>query len=538
MTLGPFIPAFPNNMRLPPTLLLAATLSGVLANMPACAGAAAAPQSTAKTAGIPDAALAAIPAPYDQWYVDSADGKKTGWSRRTLKRDDAGRWVSTDSSHSLEMHGGEQAESSGSQVTVETADFKPVSITSTRTQKSASGEQTVAQEWHFTDAGIELTSRQGETVMKRILPKVQGEWFTPAKAAAILRAHHLAGDSHFEIPMFDPGMGQKPFLAVYARQGEEMLPLPGGAVKVTKYKMTYSSMPGVNTYECYDAKGDMVHNTFSMSGIAITNQAATPALAQAPFTPSETTGISVVQVDKPIPTPALLRRAVYELNYAPECPTLPPATQFQSVEKIAPGRVKVTVDLSGQGKPGNGPKAEDLGTSIMIDYKDASVQALLPVIFDRFAGAQIEDDLRGRVTTSFVSRYLSDGATLNVASGTASATAKSKAGDCTEHAVLLAALLRAQGIPARCATGLSYAGDDGFVAHKNVFVYHMWTQAWLKDEHGKARWVDLDAAMRRYDAVHILLGTSAMDDAASADEETKIMPMMEGMKVKVLETAR
>lgn len=521
----------------PPALLLAvALLPAVL--LAGCTHPAHSPAATRTPQAAPDAALAAVPVPYDQWFVDAADGKKTGWSRRTLKQDAAGRWISADSSYSAEMHGGDKVESSGSKVTVETADFKPVSITATHHQKSASGQQTVVQEWRFTDTGIELTSRQGETEMKRTLPAVKGRWFTPAKAAAILRTRVLAGDKQFEIPMFDPGLGSAPYQAIYARQGEQVLPLSGGPAKVTKYKMTYSNMPGVNTYECYDAKGDMLHNTFSMSGIAITNQTASPELAQAPFAPSESTGMSVVQADKPIPTPSLLRRAVYELNYAAECPTLPPVTRFQSVEKIAPGRVKVTVDLDGHGPTLKGPQKEDLGASIMIDFKDASVQALVPVIFDRFAGAELADDLRGRVTTSFVSRYLSDGATLNVASATASATAKSKAGDCTEHAVLLAALLRAQGIPARCATGLSYAGDDGFVDHKNVFVYHMWTQAWLKDDNGKARWVDLDAAMRRYDAVHILLGTSSMDDATSAEEETKIMPMMEHMKVKVLETAR
>ena len=43
-----------------------------------------------------------------------------------------------------------------------------------------------------------------------------------------------------------------------------------------------------------------------------------------------------------------------------------------------------------------------------------------------------------------------------------------------------------------------------------------------------------DALLR--DAVHILLGTSAQDDATGADEETKVMPLMESMKVKLLET--
>jgi hypothetical protein len=46
-------------------------------------------------------------------------------------------------------------------------------------------------------------------------------------------------------------------------------------------------------------------------------------------------------------------------------------------------------------------------------------------------------------------------------------------GDCTEHAVLLAALCRAAGIPARVAMGLVY------LEHSSSFGYHMWTEVFI-----------------------------------------------------------
>ena len=55
-------------------------------------------------------------------------------------------------------------------------------------------------------------------------------------------------------------------------------------------------------------------------------------------------------------------------------------------------------------------------------------------------------------------------------------------GDCTEHAVLLAALCRARKIPARVAIGLVY--------YRGGFAYHMWNEVWIKD-----RWVPLDATL-------------------------------------------
>jgi transglutaminase superfamily protein len=66
-------------------------------------------------------------------------------------------------------------------------------------------------------------------------------------------------------------------------------------------------------------------------------------------------------------------------------------------------------------------------------------------------------------------------------------------GDCNEHAVLLAALARAAGIPARVVAGAMYL--DG------AFYYHAWTELWL------GTWVSADAVFRQLpaDATHVKL---------------------------------
>ncbi len=72
----------------------------------------------------------------------------------------------------------------------------------------------------------------------------------------------------------------------------------------------------------------------------------------------------------------------------------------------------------------------------------------------------------------------------NFSTGLASAAevAASREGDCTEHGVLLAALARARGIPARVVVGLVY------VEPLKGFGYHMWTEVWLN-----GAWTPLDA---------------------------------------------
>jgi len=66
-------------------------------------------------------------------------------------------------------------------------------------------------------------------------------------------------------------------------------------------------------------------------------------------------------------------------------------------------------------------------------------------------------------------------------------------GDCNEHAVLLAALARAAGIPARVVAGVVY--------QNGAFYYHAWDEVWL------GGWVSADAIFRQLpaDATHVKL---------------------------------
>jgi len=75
---------------------------------------------------------------------------------------------------------------------------------------------------------------------------------------------------------------------------------------------------------------------------------------------------------------------------------------------------------------------------------------------------------------------------------------RSHSGDCTEIAVLLAAVARAESIPARVVIGLVYA--DRFSGKKDVFSPHAWVQAWDGEQ-----WTSYDAALDGFDATHIAM---------------------------------
>ena len=85
--------------------------------------------------------------------------------------------------------------------------------------------------------------------------------------------------------------------------------------------------------------------------------------------------------------------------------------------------------------------------------------------------------------------------------GTALEALRSTRGDCTEFAVLLAAMGRAAGVPTRIAIGRVYARH--FEGYRHVFVPHAWVQAWTG-----SGWESFDAAIGSFDSTHLAFGVS------------------------------
>lgn len=99
---------------------------------------------------------------------------------------------------------------------------------------------------------------------------------------------------------------------------------------------------------------------------------------------------------------------------------------------------------------------------------------------------------------------------------------KTLEGECESHAYLLAALLRARGIPAKVISGIVYSEQlDGFF-------FHAWNEVYL------GKWIPVDATFGQFpaDPTHIKFsegGRSALLD---------IVPLIGTIKVDVLETVK
>lgn len=82
--------------------------------------------------------------------------------------------------------------------------------------------------------------------------------------------------------------------------------------------------------------------------------------------------------------------------------------------------------------------------------------------------------------------------------GSATDALRTRGGDCTEFALLLAAAARARQIPTRVVAGVAYASH--FLGVRHAFTPHMWVQAW-----DGRRWTSYDAALGRFDSSHIAI---------------------------------
>jgi hypothetical protein len=148
---------------------------------------------------------------------------------------------------------------------------------------------------------------------------------------------------------------------------------------------------------------------------------------------------------------------------SPELRGILESSDFQRVEEGQEGQIRVV--LLGSGKWVDAANSEILRTAVLA------------------AGNTSDRREKCRRLVQHVSSRMQFSA-LSTLQQPASTVLKSLKGDCTEHAVLLAALLRAEKIPSRVAVGFLY------VPRASAFAPHMWVEAFVDGS-----WVPLDSTI-------------------------------------------
>jgi transglutaminase-like putative cysteine protease len=295
--------------------------------------------------------------------------------------------------------------------------------------------------------------------------------------------------------------------------------------------MTSSAMPQIASTLEVTADGHVVREEVALPGMGtMVRRLVTrdDALAAQAGPAPELMVSTFVAVDPPIEDARSVTRATLRLAVrAGEMPELPSAGA-QRVTAEAGGRSALLhVDVNESVAATEEELADDAyrDASAMVGSDDALIVKLEQRAV-RDAGG--DPAARAEALRRFAHDHIS-AKDLDTAFATASETAKTRTGDCSEHGVLLCAMMRAAGIPARVACGLLYV--DSFAGRTSVFGWHMWTQALID-----GRWVDYDATLPvRSDALHVLTGASALADDQGMDDMASMLLLIGNLEIEVIE---
>jgi transglutaminase-like putative cysteine protease len=124
------------------------------------------------------------------------------------------------------------------------------------------------------------------------------------------------------------------------------------------------------------------------------------------------------------------------------------------------------------------------------------------------------------------------------AMATADHVARTLEGDCTEFAMLTAAMCRAVGVPSRIALGLVYfeRRDPRTGAVTPMMGFHMWTEVWAKGQ-----WLGLDATLGQggVGPAHLKVSDSSWHDTKALTPLLPVMRLLSGRpEIQVIQTQR
>ncbi len=226
-----------------------------------------------------------------------------------------------------------------------------------------------------------------------------------------------------------------------------------------------------------------------MLGVKLDILACDQACADAPDQPTDILAATSVAAPRALTARERQRPLRYRMRFEGRDPLAIPLPGQR--HEVHAGRLQVIVSPGGDSD--QPPTAADLAPN---RWLQSDHQRLIALAEELAGGAESAAGRMQRLELG-VSRHL---VTKSLRIGYASAleAAELAEGDCTEHALLLAALGRAQGIPTRVASGLAYVTTFG--NRHAVFVPHAWVYAWVD-----GRWQGYDAALPSFGSGHLAL---------------------------------
>jgi len=319
-------------------------------------------------------------------------------------------------------------------------------------------------------------------------------------------------------------------LATLTGIGKETTPLYGANREVYRVDgkvtdLNGKSIAGMNTTYYLNNEGEVVKTVTDVYG-GMTTVRTTKETALAPGGSFDIVQNFIISSRFQIANPYQTRQVQY--NVSMKDAAVASIFAVDNRQSLTPGsdpktgRLVVRAMGPEDGQPEPGPVAEEyLEPNPIVDSEDSRVvqhmKAAVGNATDPWTKAQRIQD--------WVHRNMVD-KNFEVTFATASETARALSGDCTEHAVLVAAMCRAAKIPARVAIGFIY------VDRLRGFGYHMWTEVYVNN-----RWVGIDASFQQnvVDAVHIKLKDTSLKGVSPFEQFQTVVETASKLSIEPVE---
>ena len=315
-----------------------------------------------------------------------------------------------------------------------------------------------------------------------------------------------------------------------ARQ-EESVQLLAGTFRLLRIE-TLERMPGgqkIKGVSWIDRTGETVKSWIEPMNMEVFRVPKEVALAKTDLAKFDFGERTLVRVDRPVPGGHQSKRVRYRVHLEGGDPSeVFVSGPSQQVKKIDAHTAEVTVYAIRPCTPGGNPEARDDPPTDADRRPNNFIQSDDAVIVSdaREAAGRETDPWRVAVA---LEQYVHKAITqkdFTQAFATAAEVARSHEGDCTEHAVFLAALARARGIPARVAVGLVY------MSHSATFGYHMWTEVYVD-----RRWIPIDATLAQggIGGGHLKLAQTSLEGISAYSSFLPVVQVIGRLRVEVLD---
>jgi transglutaminase-like putative cysteine protease len=494
------------------------------------------PRASARVVVLSLVALALLAAPHrpaaaaeevlrDEWAVVRMGGARVGWEHVRVRRLSDPVRIETTRESSMSMKRlNATIEITSTETVVEREDGTLISLKSR--DKQSSEETLTSIEFDGTKARVR-TETMGKAREKEV--DVPADMVGPWRVERIpFEAGYPVGET-FETKTFMHQFGGPQVVRTTVVGPEEVEVADGSTQKLLRLDMAISYIRG-STW--VDEGGSIARAKVSVAGMTVESLRTTKADAtgedDADTVPQvDTFTASLIASPVLIPHARSIEEALVRLRTREDGALPDLASDRQTVEEKGEDSVTLRIRRATPPEGAATRPLADAGADLQrYLHPSSSLQSDEPDIVKvtkEAVGSETDAWKAAQAIERWVAKNLTNKG-FGVASATALEVCRQREGDCTEHAVLAAAMSRAAGIPSRVAFGLEYV--------MGIWGGHAWHEVWID-----GKWYALDATngFGHVDALHLTVATTALEEGTFGEELTSLMGVVGAVDVDVVE---